>query len=51
MLLCHGINPVVSAAALLDFSIATKSNFAYLTISTREVDEAVKTLHSLLGWD
>lgn len=51
MLLDHGVSPIAASAALLDFSLVNRSNFAYLTIPAAEFDEAVATLHSILNWD
>jgi hypothetical protein len=51
LLVDQGIFPAAAAAAVLDFQIATKSNFAYVTISEEHVAEAQNVLYAAIGWD
>lgn len=51
LLIDQGIFPATAALSVLDFQIATKSNFAYLTIPAEHVAKAQNVLYAAIGWD
>ncbi len=51
LLIHQGVHAVAAAAAVLDFQIATKSNFAYITVPAKDVEQAQCVLFLALGWE
>lgn len=51
LLLDAGVRRLVASAAVMDFRLGTKSNFAYITFPQSSVTCAVELLHRSLRWD
>lgn len=51
LLIDQGVHAVAAAAAVLDFQIATKSNFAYVTLPAVDIEQAQRVLFATLGWE